>query len=153
MGLKLYYKKNDEFVAITNSGDLTSPLTTVHDGKTGDTQTVQCYIRNDNSSKYYSNIVITPVDLVDANPYGDVIYSETGWGVKLNAGASEPTEGQWNDLDWGDSISMSNIGASGLPDTTTYYPFWYLVTCPPNTNAKVKTDIVLQVSYTENAVV
>jgi hypothetical protein len=153
MGLQLYYKENDEFVAITNLGDLTKPLTTVHDGKTGDIQTVQVYLRNDDTAKWYSNIIIKPVDLVDANPYGDVIFTETGWGVKLSAGSDEPTSGEWDDLDWGDSINMSNVGADGGANTTSYYPFWFLITCPPNTDAKIKTDIVLNVSYTENSVI
>ena len=154
MGLKLYYKtEEDSFAAITNNGDLTQPLTTTHDGKTGDEQTVQVYLRNDDATKWYSNIIIKPVDLVDANPYGDIIYSETGWGVKLNKGSEEPTQGEWEDLDWGDSINMENIGSNSLANTATYYPFWFLITCPPNTNAKIKTDIVLNVSYTENSVI
>lgn len=153
MGLHLYYKKDDLFITITNLGDLTQPLTTVHDGKTGDTQTVQVYLRNNDETKWFSNIVIKPVDLEDADPYGDVIYTETGWGVKLSAGSNEPTRGQWDDIDWGNSISMSDIGSDSDYDTATFYPFWFLITCPPNTDAKIKTDIVLNVSYTENAVI
>ncbi len=153
MGLQLYYKEDDGFVAITDSGDLTQPLTTVHDGKTGDEQTVQVYIRNDDVAKWFSNIIIKPVDLVDANPYGDVIYTETGWGVKLSAGAEEPTRGEWEDLDWGDSINIGDLGSDSSADTATYSPFWFLITCPPNTDAKIKTDIVLNVSYTENSVI
>ena len=153
MGLNLYYKEDDEFILITNSGDLLSPLTTVHDGKTGDIQTVKVYLRNNDTSKWFSNIIIKPIDLIDANPYGDIIYSETGWGVKLNGGAEEPTSGEWDDIDWGDQISMPNLGSNASPDVATYSPFWFLITCPPNTDAKTKTDIVLNVSYTENSVI
>jgi hypothetical protein len=153
MGLHLYYKEDDGFVEITDTGDLTQPLTTVHDGKTGDIQTVQVYLRNDDSSKWFSNVVIKPVDLVDANPYGDIIYTETGWGVKLSKGSEEPTKGEWEDIDWGDSINMDDIGADIGADIATYYPFWFLITCPPNTDAKIKTDIVLNVAYTENSVI
>jgi len=153
MGLKLYYKENDEFIAITESGDIESPLLTIHDGKTGDTLTVAVYLRNDDAAKWFSNIRINPVDLVDANPYGDIVYSETGWGIKLSQGAEEPSVGEWDDIDWGDTISMADVGSDSTEDVATYYPFWYLITCPPNTNAKIKTDIVLNVSYTENSVV
>lgn len=153
MGLGLYYKENDEFKAITDSGDLTQPLQTIHDGKSGDTQTVQVYLRNDSVSKWFSNIKIKPVDLEDANPYGDIIYSETGWGVKLSAGSEEPTESEWDDIEWGNEIDMGDIGSDDAADTAAYYPFWYLITCPPNTDAKIKTDIVLNVAYTENAVI
>ena len=153
MGLNLYYKNSDdEFVLVTNSTDLTSPITTVHDGKLGDTVTMQMYVRNDDITKWFSNISILPVDKIDADPYGDVGYVETGWGVKLNQGAAEPTSGQWDDIDWGSSIIMDDIGSDGSYNTTTYYPLWYLISCPPNVSAQVKTDIVLKVSYTENAV-
>jgi len=153
MGLKLYYKEDDEFIVITDSGDITNPLTTVHDGKTGDEKTVQVYLRNDETTKWFSNNIIRPIDLVDANPYGDIIYTETGWGVKLRAGSQEPTSGEWEGIDWGDSANMPNIGSNAGADTATYFSFWYLITCPPNTNAKIKTDIVLNLSYTENSVV
>jgi len=153
MGLKLYYKKNDVFVPITLSGDLASPLVSIHDGKTGDEQTIQLYIRNDDSANWFSNIIVRPIDLIDANPYGDIIHTETGWGVKLSAGAEEPTSGEWEDIDWGVSVNMPNIGTDSGADVATYNPFWYLITCPPNTDAKVKTDIVLNVSFTENSVI
>ena len=153
MGLGLYYKKDDVFYAITNVGDLTRPLLTAHDGKTGDTQTTQIYIRNDVISKWFSNIRIKPVDLIDPEPYGDIIYTETGWGVKLSKGSEEPTQSEWEDIEWGTELEMDNIGADSGYNITTYYPFWYLIACPPNTNAKVKTDIVLNVAYTENSVI
>ena len=153
MGLKLYYKEDDEFVEITSDSDLENPLTIVHDGKTGDVKTVQLYARNDDVAKWFSNIIVRPVDLVDAYPYGDVAYDETGWGVKLSEGSSEPSEGEWEDINWGEEISVANIGSDLGHDTTTYLPFWYLESCPPNTDAQTKTDLVIQVSYTDNAVI
>ena len=152
MGLKLYYKENDQFVEISSDGDLTNPVVSIHNGKTGDTLTTQLYLRNDDSSLWFSNILIKPLDLEGADPYGDVIYNETGWGVKLSPGSDEPTSGEWEDILWGNEISMSNVASDGTPDTTTYYPFWRLETCPPNTEAQIKVDIVINVNYTENAV-
>jgi hypothetical protein len=153
MSLKLYYKENDAFVEITSDDDLTNPLVTIHDGKVGDVITSQVYIRNDNTGMWYSNIFIKPVDLVDANPYGDVAYTETGWGVKLSKGATEPTSSEWEDIAWGNQIEMDDIGSNSLADTTTYSPLWMLITCPPNTDAQVKTDIVINTRYTENVVI
>lgn len=153
MGLGIYFKDSDgNWSKATIGTDKTNPITTTHDGKDGDTKTITLYLRNDDSSKWYSNVTITPVDRIDANPYGDVGYDETGWGVKLNKGGTEPTQGEWNDIDWGSNISMDNIGSNSAADTATYYPFWYLITCPPNENAKNKSDIILKVEYTENAV-
>ena len=154
MGLKLYYKNSlDVFVEASVGNDVATPVTTTHDGKNGSVATMNLYIRNDDATKWYSNIVVIPVDLVDANPYGDVGYTETGWGVKLNSGGTEPTENEWEDITWGLRISMSDIGSNVAEDITTYFPFWYLISCPPNIDAQNKEDIVLRIEYSENAVV
>lgn len=153
MGLGLYFRDSSGAMSlVTSDGDHTNPITTTHDGKNGDTTTIALFIRNDDNTKWYSNIKITPLDLVDANPYGDVSYTETGWGIKLSKGGVEPTAAEWADIDWGSSINMDNIGSDGSPDVATYNTFWYLISCPPNEAAKNKEDIVLKVEYTENAV-
>lgn len=155
MGLKLYHKNtDDEFIEISaNENDDLDPLTSTHDGKTGSVVVKQLYINNDDASKWFSNIIINPIDTIDANPYGDVGYDETGWGVKLSESINEPSESEWEDIHWGEQIDILNVGSESAPDITTYLPFWYLETCPPNEDAKIKTDIVINVSYTENAVI
>ena len=154
MGLAVYYKdSNDLFVEVSTDSDLSTPITTIHEGKEGDVKTLQLYIRNDDSTKWYSNIIIKPIDLVDADPYGDIAYDETGWGVKLSDSITEPAQGEWDDLLWGEAIDIVDIGSDASADVATYVPFWYLITCPPNENVKYKTDIVFNVSYTENSVI
>ena len=150
--LIMYRKDGDVFNEITRSSDLTNPVITVHDGQLGGIVTLQLYLKNDNSAMWYSNVTIQPVDLVDAYPYGDVAYEETGWGVKLNEGSEEPTTAEWDDLAWGDTISMPNVGSAVAANINTYFPFWYYITCPPNLDAITKMDIVLRTSWTENAV-
>lgn len=153
MALLIYIKNDDDtFTAVSTSDDLSSPITTVHDGKNGDTRTVCLYLRNDDSAKWYSNIIVRPID-ISGDLYEDVSYDETGWGVRVNEGGTEPSPSEWSDIDWGDPIDMDNIGSDSLGDTTTYYPFWYMVTCPPNSDAQNKEDICLRVEYTENAVI
>lgn len=152
-GIILYYKEDDEFIAVSSDTDLSQPVKTIHNGRDGDTRTVCLYLRNDDAAKWFSNIRVTPLDLVEEDGYYDVDYTDTGWGVKLSEGTEEPSSGEWDDIDWGDYIDMSDIGTVDAADTTTYHPFWYLISCPPNTDAKIKTDIVLNVSRTENAVV
>jgi len=154
MSLEVYFRDSNGLMSLATTGtDLSNPITTTHDGKDGDDVPIVLYLRNNESARWYSNIRITPVDLVDANPYGDVVYSETGWGVKLSKGGTEPTEAEWENIEWGSAISMDNIGSDGVGDTSTYYPFWYLISCPPNTNAQNKTDIILRVEATENTVI
>jgi len=153
MSLGIYFRDSAGAMSlVTNGSDSSNPVTTIHDGKNGDTISVVLYLRNDNITKWYSNITIVPVDLVDTDPYGDVIYTETGWGVKVNKGGDEPTDAEWGDVDWGDDANMDDVGSNVAGDSTTYFPFWYLISCPPNENAQNKSDIVLQVNHTENAV-
>lgn len=154
MALEVYFRDSDDALSLATVGtDLTNPITTTHDGKEGDEKATLLYLRNNDATKWYSNIVITPVDLIDADPYGDIAYSETGWGVKLSEGGTEPTEAEWDDLDWGEATSMSDVGSDSIGDSTTYAPFWYFISCPPNTNAQNKTDIVFKVEFTENTVI
>ena len=152
--INIYYRDSEgSYVQISTDDDTSSMLTTIHDGNRITTRTIQLYARNDDALVWYSNIRILPVDLVDANPYGDVGYNETGWGVKLSSNELELTESEWEDINWGEEISIENIGSDLSADTATYFPFWYLISSPPNIDAQNKTDIVLRVSYTENAVI
>ena len=150
--LLIYKKTDDVYEEISYSSDLTNPVSTVHDGRDGGSTSLQLYLRNDDAAKWYSNVTIQPIDLVDANPYGDIGYTETGWGVKLSAGSEEPTVGEWEDTSWGNLVEMADVGSADEANTATYYSFWYYITCPPCTLAQVKTDIVLRTSYTENSV-
>jgi hypothetical protein len=151
--IKGYYKNSSgSYVEISKDSDVSSPVTTTHNGKNGTINKVLLYLKNDDVTKWYSNIVVTPRDLVDANPYGDVIYSETGWGVKLAEGGGQVTEAEWEDIDWGASISLDNIGSESAGDIATYVPFWYYISSPPNAPAETKLDIVLNVAYKENTV-
>lgn len=143
--LIMFRKDDDVFNEITRNTDLTNPVWTTHDGQTGGIVTLQLYLKNDDVAKWYSNVTVQPIDLVDAYPYGDVGYDETGWGVKLSEGSTEPTIAQWEDIDWGNTITMPDI-----TDAVSYIPFWYLISCPPLIDAKTKTDIVLRTAYTEN---
>ena len=154
MSLKLYYKNSSGSYVEVSSGDtITSPIPTTHDAKNGDTKVTCLYLHNDGTStKWYSNIAIRPDDIDKVDSYSDVAYDETGWGIRLSPGSTEPTDSEWDDIDWGSDASMSDVGSDSAADVATYYPVWYLITCPPNTDAQNKTDIILKVLYTENAV-
>jgi hypothetical protein len=153
MGLGIYFEVNSVKVEASTGDDISSPIMTSHNGKNGDSQSLCLYLRNDDAAKWFSNIIVRPIDTVDANPYGDINYNETGWGVKMHKGGEEPSRAEWEDIDWGNQILLDDVGSDSAEDTTTYFPFWYLISCPPNTDAQNKTDIVLEVAYTENAVI
>lgn len=152
MALAIYYEDSGSYVEVSSGNDTSVPVVTTHDGKNGDTKTVCLFLRNDDATKWYSHITVYPEDTITSIGYNDVIYTETGWGIKLNKGGVEPTTAGWNNTDWGAEISMDDIGSDSAGDSTAYYPFYYLITCPPNSTAQNKTDLVLKVEYVENAV-
>lgn len=151
MALSLYKYENSGYVAI--SSDSSNTIKTVHDGKRGNTRILQLFLRNDSSSNWYSNIKITPEDTEEPNSYGDISFYETGWGIKLSTEELEPTASEWEDIEWGEYTWMEDVGSDSAADTNTYFPFWYLISSPPNINAENKTDIQLRVSFTENTVI
>ena len=151
--LRIYYKDSQDNYSEVSTGDmLYNPIDTIHDGRTGTTNSLLLYLRNDQSTKYYTNIRIEPNDLEMPSGYSDLVYDETGWGVKLSSGGIEPSSGEWSNIDWGTEISLDDIGSLYVGDTTTYVPFWYLISSPPNLEAATKLDIVLTTYYVENAV-
>lgn len=152
MGLKLYYKENDAYVEVSSGGVFESPVLTTHNGKTGDVIAEQLYLRNDNSALWYSNIVVSSYDATQTPEKDNSDYESTGWGVKLSPGADEPTLGAWENILWDNEIEMEDIGQTGTGDSTTYFPFWRLITCPPHTDIQIKKNIFVRVEYTENAV-
>jgi hypothetical protein len=140
MALSLYYKNDqDQFVEVTD----TTPITTIHNGRTGDKKTIQLFIRNDDETRWFSNIIVKPEN---------VTYEITGWGVKLYPGDSCPSVSLWEDITWGSQIDIEDIGSDEAADTSLYSSFWYYITCPPNEPVIIKKDISLKVSFTENIV-
>lgn len=152
MGLKLYYKENDAYIEVSSAGSFDNPVVSTHNGKLGDVTSEQLYLRNDNSALWYSNIIIKSYDSTKTPEKDDSSYDSTGWGVKLFPGVDEPTAGFWERIAWGNEIEMENIGQAGTGDSTTYFPFWRLITCPPHTDIQIKRNLSIKVEYTENAV-
>lgn len=144
MGISIY---NAERIPID---DLGGYILTAHNGVRGESVDVLLYLRNDNSSYYYSNLVIS---VVDSGGTDDTlgVYG-TGRGVKLSAGSRQPTIVEWDNVLAGDFIDMSDIGSTSSADTTTYYPFWIRVIVPGNLPAQTYTDLALAVSASEHLV-
>ena len=124
------------------------PVITTHDGVLGEIVEIKLFVRNDDSTEYYTNIVVTPVSKTVPD---DTIGTASGHGVKLSAGSTQPTEAEWEAIDYGDAITLSDIGSLGAGDDSTYLGFWYRVEVPAGTPADNKENIVLRLSYTANA--
>jgi hypothetical protein len=130
---------------IDGASDNLLPITTTHDGVLGEVVEVKLFVRNDDVTEYYQNVVVLPVSKTTPD---ETIGTANGHGVKLRAGAVQPTEAEWDAIDYGSSISLSNIGSAGSGDTSSYLPFWYRVEVPAGAPADNKENIVLRLSYT-----
>lgn len=130
-------------------GDGLLPIITTHDGVIGETVEIKLFVRNDSTAEYYESIIVTPVSKTSPDETDGV---SNGHGVKLSLGTTQPTEGQWSAIDYGEAITLSDIGVVGTADTSTYLPFWYRVEVPAGAPADNKENLVLRLSYVASAV-
>jgi len=147
MGLGLY---NSTKVAISN-GSLQNPLRTHHDGKDGSVATELVYVRNDDLTLWFQQVVLSAVDKAG---YDDTVGEYgTGFSVKLSYGTVEPLPHEWSQIASGAQVVLpDDIGSASAADTTTYFPFWVRINVPGNTPVQNKTDICLRLSYVKRPV-
>lgn len=127
----------------------TDPLRTVHNGKSGGAQETLIYIRNDDISKWYSDLVLSYENSIN-DDYG--LNSSTGWSVKFLKGTRQPTEGEWSQIESNESILIDDIGNNTVADITQYHPIWIRVYCPGNSKAQIREGQRLILFYTEHLV-
>lgn len=151
MGLLLYRDAGAAtYVAyLPNTDPNKTYIETTHDCELGETKQTQVFLRNDDENYYYTNVSINSEALT---PFNDTIGTETGWGIKLSAGSTQPTEAQWAAIDYGNKISMSDIGSASGANTTTYQSFWVRIECPAGIMPTTKESVSIDVNYTETAV-
>jgi hypothetical protein len=125
------------------------PITTTHDGVLGETVILKLFVRGDINTEWYEDISLIPISIVTPN---EVDGTSTGYGVKLIAGDTEPTEAEWDATDYASSISLANIGTAIAGDTNTYLPFWCRQECPAGVPADNRENTSLRLSYTANPV-
>ena len=142
--LYLYHTTN-----INNPIDSQNPFTVTFDGRRGGSQDRMVFVRNDDITKYYTNIIISVVDTE-----GDSIVDGTaeGWSWKLMIKETAPTNEEWALVSPGNTISLSNIGSSAKGDISTFLSFWVRVTIPNHEPVQTIKDVVFRISGSENAV-
>ena len=131
------YEKHSEDGAASN------PITTKHHGRNGDTFELKRYVRADDEHTY-TNIQVAAQSLDADDDIGEGSEpGNTGWGVKLLLDTgSDPTENDWDVIDYGDPVDVSNIS-----DSSTYIAFWYRIESPPGEDVKTKDNIGLYLYY------
>lgn len=144
------YERPDPATAFTVSGDFGNPFSSAFDGITGETIEKKLYLRNDDSLYHYENISIQPIDSGDNIVDGSGATAGYSW--KMYAGDQQPLEEQWQLTDAGNQITLSDIGAPGTPDTSTYLPFWVRIQVPRGAPVNSYSGVALRISFDQSSV-
>jgi hypothetical protein len=125
------------------------PARTFSDGRLGGAHEQIVYLRNDNSSTYYTDLVLS----FEQTLYNDTgAFGDTGWGVKYLYGERRPTEAEWDEVRSGEPLSIPDIGTTAAADTSTYHPVWIRVYCPGDTAAQIRESQRIRLSFYEKKV-
>lgn len=152
MGLKFYDENKVVYGSQTPVGDEDGrfgPERTNSDGRLGGPYERVVYIRNDDVSNYYTNIVLS----YESTLYNDIgEFGDSGWGIKYMYGERRPTEAEWDEVRSGEPLVLPDIGTTLAADTYTYHPFWIRVYCPGDKAAQIRENQLLRVSYYDRKV-
>ncbi len=135
MGLALY----DSELA---TGSLT--YRPVIDGFRGGKDESLFYLRNDDVTKWYTNITVS---LISTSYDGAGELGFTGVSFKFIYGERRPTEAEWDAVESGASLMIPDIGTTALADTFTYHPFWVRVYIPGGTAADIIDSFEIRVYF------
>jgi hypothetical protein len=102
------------------------------------------YIRNDDVTRWFTNVVLSVVASVyDAD--GEL--GSSGIGFKFIYGERRPTEAEWDVVKSGQPLTLPDIGTISLANTSTYHPCWIRVWVPGGTSAGIDDSFTLRLSF------
>lgn len=142
------YQVADPSTAFSNSGNMTNPFRVSFDGRLGGVVQNRLYLRNDDTSVYYSGINVFPVD-TGANHITD---GTNNYSWKLNLGDQQPLEQQWATIANNNTITISGLGGAHLADTTSYIPFWVRVEVPKGAPVNSYDEVIIRITASGLAV-
>jgi len=147
MSLGIYSSPNPSSI-FSIDGTFTNPIRMSFNGTTGTTKIFKYWLRNSNDETSFTDITITPVSLDIPN----LVDGTNGFGWKLIAGDTLPTEDAWDDVDYGDPITMADIGDPDTEDgeTYTYLPFYVRVEVPRGSEISTYQNVTIRVEALEN---
>jgi hypothetical protein len=126
---------------------------TTHNGYTGGSYEFVFYLKNNDASLYYTDIVVKPVFPVEELLPGNLL-SETGWSIKVSYGSdSQLTEKEWNEIQINEELQVPDIGNSESANTDSYFPINVRVYCPGKTESQIRNDLSLNLRYIQNIVI
>jgi hypothetical protein len=138
MGIGIYTEANSE--TLLSQDDLfTKPFAITFDGRTGGYKEVKLFLRNDDVTRYYTDLIVSLEDLQDPPVTSR---PEDGFVWKLSYGDIKPTFNDWVNTPAANSLTIPvSIGGLGDPDVSTYLPFWVFIQIPPNLDIQVITGV------------
>lgn len=131
---------------LSSDGTFQSSLSVTFDGRAGGNKQVKMYVRNSNALYYYESIL---VGVTDSGLESIIDQPSEGFSWKLIAGDTQPTENDWKNTGAATSISLTDIGSSGNPDTSTFLPFWVYIEVPPGLDVQTFDTVKLTISANE----
>ena len=145
MGLGLYSQPDIDTVF-----SATSPFTLTFDGKTGGSLEKCIYLRNDDTTKWYSSI---QVEVVDDSGNDITDGTRQGWEWRLKESDLPLMVDEWDEVVPGNTLSVSsNLGTSIKADTVTFLPIWVRVMVPGNQRIQVIDNVVFHITATESLI-
>ena len=152
MALRFFDEGKAAYASLTITGteaNRQGPHRTFSDGRLGGAHEKLVYLRNDNPSTYYTDLVLSYEQELynDSGEFGD-----SGWGVKYLYGERRPTEAEWDEIRSGEPLVLPDIGTTLAADTYTFHPIWVRVYCPGGTAAQIRENQRVRLSYYEKKV-
>lgn len=152
MALRFFNEDQETYASLTPSSTETSrqgPHRTFSDGRLGGAHEQLVYLRNDDASSYYTDLLLSYEQEI-YNDSGE--FGETGWGTKCAYGERRPTEAEWNEIRSGEPLALPDIGSTDAADTYTFHPVWIRVYCPGGQAAQIRENQRVRLSYYEKKV-
>lgn len=151
MGLDLYREVSTGVYSKYRGDDDVdgSLITSTHDGVLGETVIKKLFLRSDTTIEWYGDVSVACVSTISPSEVDGV---SSGHGMKLIAGNDQPTEGEWDATDYGNTLSLDDFGSTSGGDMSTYLPFWVRIECPPGAKADNKENTLLRVYYSAYAI-
>lgn len=150
LDLYTYDSDTDTFVQHSKNGLFNNPAQTTHDGSNGEVVEKKLFLRNDDDTMYYTNLIMQPLPLTKT-AVGDINFPEAFVTFKIIVQNEQPTENQWKAVQSGAAVTFSDIGSSAAGDTA-YKPFWVYVGIPAGTRVQNINDIALHLEQEESPV-
>jgi hypothetical protein len=137
MALKIYTAA-DPGTALSENGAHTNDFLVALDGKVGGVLQKKLYVRNDDAAYRFTGISLTVASTETGTSY---VNNSLGYSWKFSGGATQPLDLEWELVSDGNTITLPNIGAAGLPDTSTYLPFWVRIKIPRDVDVRTFLDL------------